>query len=198
MAESRLLKFQLNYRGQADYLVLTGPLAGKRVSYRYMKPEFYEKDYADYGARAWRGGPVSYRREVLASVGLVCCGSVPVPDDIVDEMNRLAQAWREHDPEISAAPARAGVYVQGCGWSEVANVVLQYGENLERFNSRAAAEQWLSQPTRTCPDRAWEEGRAGEIVRDLSAVIAQNRVSLVEASSDAHELGEDLGMTPAC
>jgi len=159
MAESRLLQFQSNYRGQADYLVLAGPLAGKRVSYRYMKREFYETDYADYGARAWRGDPDSYRREVLASVGLVCCGSAPVPAEIVDEMNRLAKAWREHDPEIAAAPARAGVYVQGHGWTEVANVVLQYGSHLERFTSVVAAERWLSQPTRTRPDRAWEEGQ---------------------------------------
>jgi hypothetical protein len=197
MAESSLLKFQSNYRGQVDYLVLTGPLAGKRVSYRYMKPEFYEMDYADYGARAWAGDPDSYRREVLASVGLVCCSSALVPHEIVDEMNRLAEGWREHDPEISTQPARAGVYVHGHGWTEAADVVLQYGDHLERFTSIAAAEQWLCQPTRTRPDQAWEEGRGGEIVRDFAAVVAGNRISLVEPIDDAAEPEEDVATAPA-
>ncbi|MFJ1470263.1 hypothetical protein [Massilia orientalis] len=103
------LRFQSNYRGQADYVVLAGPPAGKRVSYRYMKRDFYEKDYADFGARAWRGDPDSYRRKVLASVGLVCCSGARVPPEIVAEMSRLAKSWRDHDPDISAEPAHAGV-----------------------------------------------------------------------------------------
>jgi hypothetical protein len=193
-----LLRFQSNYRGQADYLVLAGPLEGKRVSYRYMKREFYEKDYADFGARAWQGGPDSYRREVLASVGLVCCSSALVPHEIVDEMDRLAKIWRDNDPEISPERARAGVYVHGHGWTEAANVVLQYGDRLEHFTSVVAAEHWLSQPTRTAPDRAWEESRAGEIVREFSAGLAQNRVCLIGSFGESSELDEQLGMAQAC
>lgn len=193
-----LLRFQSNYRGQADYLVLTGPFAGKRVSYRYMKRDFYEKDYADFGARAWRGDPDSYRREVLASVGLVCCSGALVPLEIVDEMNRLAKSWRDHDPDISAEPAHAGVYVHGHGWTKAADVVLQYGDHLERFTSVVAAEQWLSQPTRSAPDRAWEEGAAGDILRELSAGIAHNRVCLVESGAERTELDEEMAMAPTC
>lgn len=196
MTTSTLLRFQSNYRGQADYLVMAGPLAGKRVSYRYMKREFYEKDYADFGARVWRGGPDSYRREVLASVGLVCCSNGPVPHEIVDEMNRLAKAWRDHDPDISAEPARPGVYVRGHGWTHAADVVVQYGDHLERFSSVAAAEQWLSQPTRSVPDRVWEEGRSGEIVCEFSCGIAASRVYLVESSDVTNELDEELTAAP--
>ena len=197
-SEMAILRFQSNYRGQADYLVLAGPVAGKRVSYRYMKRGFYEKDYADFGARAWQGGPDSYRREVLASVGLVCCSSALVPQEIVDEMNRLSKTWREHDPDISPEPARAGVYLHGHGWTEAADVVLQYGDHLERFSSVVAAEQWLSQPTRTAPDRAWEEGSAGEIVREFSAGLAHNRVRLIESFGEICELDETLAMAPDC
>lgn len=193
-----ILRFQSNYRGQADYLVLAGPLAGKRVSYRYMKREFYEKDYADFGARAWQGGPDSYRREVLASVGLVCCSSALVPQEIVDEMNRLAKTWRDQDPEISSEPARAGVYVHGHGWTEAADVVLQYGDHREHFTSVVAAEQWLSHPTRTAPDRAWEESRAGEIVREFSAGLDQHRLCLIESCGETNERDEVMGMAPAC
>lgn len=52
-SQMELLRFQSNYRGQAKFVVLDGPLAGQRISYRYMKREFYERDYADFGARAW-------------------------------------------------------------------------------------------------------------------------------------------------
>ncbi|MBY0241731.1 MAG: hypothetical protein K2X55_20705 [Burkholderiaceae bacterium] len=112
-------------------------------------------------------------------------------------MNRLVEVWRDHDPDISADPARAGVFIHGHGWTEAAHVVVQYGERLERFSSVVAAEQWLSQPTRTTPDRAWEEGRAGEIVREFSAGIAHNRVSLVESFDETNELDDEMVVVPA-
>lgn len=198
MAESTLLKFQSNYRGQTDYLVLGGPLAGKRVTYRYMKREFYEKDYADYGAQVWRGDPASYRREVLGSVGLVCCSGALVPQAIVDEVNRLAKLWREHGADVSPDPARAGVYVHGHGWTAAASVVFQYGDVLERFTSVTAAEQWLSQPFRAWPDRAWEEGAHGEFVRELGAASIRGRIILAELQAQTDEQEEDLVMAPGC
>ena len=163
-----------------------------------MKRDFYENDYADFGARAWHGDPDSYRRKVLASVGLVCCSGARVPPEIVAEMSRLAKSWRDHDPDISAEPAHAGVYVHEHGWTKAADVVLLYGDHLERFTSVVAAEQWLSQPTRSAPDRAWEEGEAGEIVREFSAGIAHNRVCLVESCGERNELDEGTAMAPAC
>lgn len=198
MAESTLLQFRSNNRGQTDYLVLGGPLAGKRVTYRYMKREFYEKDYADYGAQVWRGDPGSYRREVLGSVGLVCCSGALVPRAIVDEVNRLAKLWREHGAEVSPDPARAGVYVRGHGWTAAASVVFQYGDVLERFTSVAAAEQWLSQPFRARPERAWEEGAHGEFVRDLGAASVRGRIIPAELQADTDEQEEDLVMAPGC
>lgn len=197
MKTSFLLLFQSNYRGQADFLVLAGSLAGKRVSYRYMKREFYEKDSADFGALGWRGGPNSYRRDVLASIGLVCCNSAPVPQEIVEEINRLAVEWRDHDPDISGEPARAGVYVQGHGWTCAADVAVQYGDQVKRFSSIAAAEQWLSQPTLPAPDRVWEEGRGGEIVGEFSYSIVDARVCLVESSGKTDDIDEESVVAPS-
>lgn len=198
MAESTLLKFQSNYRGQTDHLVLGGPLAGKRVTYRYMKREFYEKDYTDYGAQVWRGDPGSYRREVLGSVGLVCCSGALVPQAIVNEVSRLAKLWRENGADVSSDPARAGVYVHGHGWTPAANVVFQYGDVLERFTSVAAAEQWLSQPFQARPDRAWEEGAHGELVRELGVASIRGRIILAELHAETDEQQEDLVMAPGC
>lgn len=196
---STLLQFCSNYRGETEYLVLKGALAGWRVSYRYMNREFYEQDYADFGGRVWNGDSASYRREVLGSVGLVCCSGALVPPEIVDEVNRLSADWRDQHPDLCAGPARAGVYVQGHGWSEAADIVFQYGDLLERFPSVAAAEQWLSQPRRAQPDQVWEEG-GGQVVREFSVSALGNRIVLVE--QDGQEVGEveeeGVGMTVAC
>ncbi|MFC5511080.1 hypothetical protein ACFPOU_08065 [Massilia jejuensis] len=196
---STLLQFCSNYRGETEYLVLKGALAGRRVSYRYMNREFYEQDYADFGGRVWSGDSASYRREVLGSVGLVCCSGALVPPEIVDEVNRLSADWRDQHPDLCAGPARAGVYVQGRGWSEAADIVFQYGYVLERFPSVAAAEQWLSQPRRAQPDQVWEEG-GGQVVREFSVSVLGNRIVLVE--QDGQEVGEveeeGVGMTVAC
>lgn len=198
MTQRTLLQFQSNYRGQADYLVMAGPLAGKRISYRYMPRDFYEKDYADYGAKAWRGDPTTYRREVLSSVGLVCCNSEPVPQEIVDEVNKLAKLWREHDPELSSEPARAGVYVVGHGWTEVTHVVLEFRDHVEHFTSIAAAEQALRHPSRAWPSRVWEEGAAGEVVREFAPAIAHNQIVLVLAGDEIAEVEEQSALAPAC
>lgn len=189
---STLLQFCSNYRGETEYLVLQGALAGRRVSYRYMNREFYEQDYADFGGRVWNGDSASYRREVLGSVGLVCCSGALVPEEIVDEVNRLSADWREQHPDLCAGPARAGVYVQGCGWSEAADIVFQYGDVLERFPSVAAAEQWLSQPRRAEPDQVWEEG-GGQVVRELSVSFLGNRIVLVEQDSQDEREVVDMG-----
>lgn len=196
---STLLQFCSNYRGETEYLVLKGALAGRRVSYRYMNREFYEQDYADFGGRVWKGDSASYRREVMGSVGLVCCSGALVPREIVDEVNRLSADWRDQHPDLCTGPARAGVYVQGRGWSEAADIVFQYGHVLERFPSVAAAEQWLSQPCRAQPDQVWEEG-GDQVVRDFFVSVLGNRIVLVE--QDGHEVREvdevGMGMTVAC
>jgi hypothetical protein len=197
MTQRTLLQFQSNYRGQADYLVMAGPLAGKRISYRYMPREFYEKDYTDYGARAWRGDPTSYRREVLSSVGLVCCNSEPVPQEIVDEVNKLAMLWRENDPELSPEPARAGVYVAGHGWTEVVHVVLEFRDHVEHFTSVPAAEQALRHPSSAWPSRAWEEGAAGEVVREFSPALADSQLVLVSPGDETTEAEEDVVAAPS-
>lgn len=196
---STLLQFCSNYRGETEYLVLKGALAGRRVSYRYMNREFYEQDYADFGGRVWSGDSASYRREVLGSVGLVCCGGALVTQEIVDEVNRLSADWRDQHPDLCAGPARAGVYVQGRGWSEAADIVFQYGHVLERFFCVAAAEQWLSQPRRAPPDQVWEEG-AGQVVREFAVAVQGSRFVLVEQDSEGKEEGEQvvMGMTVAC
>lgn len=190
---STLLQFCSNYRGETEYLVLQGSLAGRRVSYRYMNRDFYEQDYADFGGRVWNGDSASYRREVLGSVGLVCCSGALVPEEIVDEVNRLSADWREQHPDLCAGPARAGVYVQGRGWSEAADIVFQYGDVLERFPSVAAAEQWLSQPRRAEPDQVWEEG-GGQVVREFSVSFLGNRIVLVEQGSQDEREVDDVGM----
>ena len=196
---STLLQFCSNYRGETEYLVLKGALAGRRVSYRYMNREFYEQDYASFGVRVWNGDSASYRREVLGSVGLVCCTGALVPQEVVDEVNRLSADWRDQHPDLCAGPARAGVYVRDCGWSEAADIVFQYGDVLERFPSVAAAEQWLSQPRRAKPDQVWEEG-GGQVVREFSMSVLGYRIVLVE--QDGQEVGEveeeGVGMTVAC
>lgn len=196
---STLLQFCSNYRGETEYLVLKGALAGRRVSYRYMNREFYEQNYADFGGRVWNGDSASYRREVLGSVGLVCCSGALVPQEIVDEVNRLSGDWRDQHPDLCAGPARAGVYVQGRGWSEAADIMFQYGDVLERFPCVAAAEQWLSQPRRAQPDQVWEEG-AGQMVREFAVSMQDNRIVLVELDSRDDDEGEEtvMAMTVAC
>lgn len=195
--ESSLLKFQSNNRGQAAYLVLTGPLAGKRVTYRHMKREFYEQDYANYAGQVWRGDPASYRREVLNSVGLVCCNDGRVPQEIVDEVNRLAGPWREHDAMISQKPARAGVYVGRHGWTEAAAIVFRYGAALERFSSLVEAERRLSQTARAWPDEVWEEGAGGQRLRDYSPVPARDGIALIELESPEEDTDDSPAMAPA-
>lgn len=196
---STLLQFCSNYRGETEYLVLKGALAGRRVSYRCMNLEFYEQDYADFGGRVWSGDSASYRREVLGRVGLVCCSGDLVPQEIVDEVNRLSADWRDQHPDLCAGPARAGVYVQGRGWSEAADIVFKCGDFLERFPSVVAAEQWLSQPRRAQPDQMWEEV-SGQVVREFSMSVLGNRIVLVE--QDGQGVGEveeqGVGMTVAC
>jgi len=196
-AESSLLKFQSNYRGQAAYLVLAGPLAGKRVTYRHMKREFYEQDYADYAGQVWRGDPASYRREVLNSVGLVCCSNGRVPQEIVAEVNRLAGPWRAHDSMISQKPARAGVYVGHHGWTEAADIVFRYGTVLERFSSLVEAEKRLSQPARAWPDEAWEEGAGGQRLREFSPVPARDGIALIELEIPESGTDDVPAMAPA-
>lgn len=196
---SSLLQFCSNYRGETEYLVLKGALAGRRVSYRYMNREFYEQDYADFGGRAWKGDSASYRREVLGSVGLVCCSGAVVPQEIVDEVNRLSADWRDQHPDLCAGPARAGVYVQGYGWGEAADVVFKYGNVLERFNSVAEAEQWLSHPRRAQPDQVWEEA-GGEVVREFGLSVLGNRMILVERDAQGEAEVDEAGtqMTVSC
>lgn len=195
--ESSILKFQSNERGQAAYLVLEGPLAGKRVTYRHMKREFYEQDYADYAGRLWRGDPASYRREVLNSVGLVCCSDGRVPQEIVAEVNRLAGPWREHDAMISQKPARAGVYLGRHGWTDAADIVFRYGAALERFNSLLEAEERLSQTAGAWPDEVWEEGAGGQRLREYSPVPARNGIALIELERPEEDTDDSPAMAPA-
>ena len=103
-----------------------------------------------------------------------------------------ASDYAQH-PDLCAGPARAGVYVQGRGWSEAAAIVFQYGDVLERFPSLAAAEQWLSQPQRAEPDQVWEEG-GGQVIREFFVSFLDNRIVLVEQDSQDEREVDDVGM----
>lgn len=192
------IQFLSNYRGESDFAVVAGPLAGKRIRYRYLRPEWYAKDYADYGARAYRCDPDTFRRDVLGSVGLVCCSGAVVPQSIVDEVNLLLADWRGNNPDLAAGPARAGVYVQGIGWTPAANIILRYADHLERLTSVAGAEKWLSHPGREAPDAVWEEDDDCKCLREFDCIVVGGRLRLAEVGELRDHSDEHEAMAPAC
>lgn len=93
------LAFLSTYRGETSHLVMDGPMEGKRIMVRYLRPEWYEKDYQDNVGRVFGRDYAQYQREILQSVGLVRCSGHAVSDDVVLAVNALYGHYQRLDPE---------------------------------------------------------------------------------------------------
>lgn len=112
-----LLRFRSSYRGQSEYQVLSGDMKGKIVSVRYLRPEWYQQDYQANVGRVFGNDPTHYHREVMTSVGLVCCSGHPVDDDVVVAINALYSPHQRLNPELYYQGIfLPGKYVAGVGW----------------------------------------------------------------------------------
>lgn len=115
------IQFLSDYRGEGDYRVLTGPLAGERISVRYMDPDWYLKDFEENAGRVWRNDRETYYREVMSSVGIVRRHGYfdPVTPDVlaaVEARFKELDAQCEGRWRCSFSPGR---YVPGEGWKPV-------------------------------------------------------------------------------
>lgn len=112
-----LLRFRSSYRGQSEYQVLRGGMKGKIVSVRYLRHEWYQKDFEDNVGRVFGNDPTNYHREVMTSVGLVCCSGHQIDDDIVVAVNALFSPLQRQYPELYYQGIfLPGKYVAGVGW----------------------------------------------------------------------------------
>lgn len=121
MTEMAKIQFLSDYRGEGDYRVLTGPLAGERISIRYMDPDWYLKDFEENAGRVWHIDRGAYHREVMTSVGIVRRQGhfEPVTPDVmaaVDARFKELDAQWEGQWRCSFSPGR---YVPGEGWKPV-------------------------------------------------------------------------------
>lgn len=107
------LQFICTYRGVADYTVCSGPMTGRRIAVRYLKPEFYRKDWADgYG---WNLSCEEYERDIVAASGIAHKLGQPVTADVLAALNKERE---DEGVTESCYPERyrTATYVVGTGW----------------------------------------------------------------------------------
>jgi hypothetical protein len=109
------LEFLSSFRCEADFRVVTGPMAGRRVSVRYKGVEFYRQDRMDGG-----GSGLSvdeYERDVVSAAGIVHSRYGEVTQDVVAAVKRH---FAGSDPDQSFESLCTGRYIHGTGWVRTA------------------------------------------------------------------------------
>ncbi|AET95376.1 hypothetical protein BSFA1_81220 (plasmid) [Burkholderia sp. SFA1] len=110
-----LVSWKSTYRAEADFLVLSGPLAGETISVRFLTADYYAQDYRDSRA-VWRCDWETYAREVMTSVGKVRRrGGRDVPEDIVAAVNAYFDDFRKLDIGLLAS-FQGATYDPQRGW----------------------------------------------------------------------------------
>lgn len=93
------LQFICTYRGVAEYEVLAGPMAGKRVRVRYLREQFYERDWCD--GQPWNYTREQYQRVIVEASGIADYLGKPVTADVLAALN-ANRALSPDDREIYA------------------------------------------------------------------------------------------------
>lgn len=111
------LQFICTYRGCASYEVQSGPMKDKRIRLRYLKPEFYVRDWNEgYG---WNLSREEYERDIVAASGIADYIGQPVTIDVLAALNK-----ERTDEGITEAlypnEYRTAKYVVGTGWVDQA------------------------------------------------------------------------------
>ncbi|MWL91805.1 hypothetical protein GA566_30905 [Cupriavidus sp. SW-Y-13] len=115
----KIVRWRSNYRGEARFDVVAGPLAGETVAVRFLKPDFYEKDFRDNAGGAFLPDWGVYTREVMSSVGIVRSTLHPagLPTEVVEAVNADFEDLRaSSDPGIFFGSFLNGRYDPQVGW----------------------------------------------------------------------------------
>jgi hypothetical protein len=108
------IKFLSTYRGEANFQVLTGPMANTRVRVRYMPRNFYENDWD--GGRIWNYTREEYMRLVIGSIGIVNSIGGRVTPDVLAALDAEFDATDGCMTNDTGAPLCTGEVVEGVGW----------------------------------------------------------------------------------
>lgn len=114
--ETAKLKFISTYRGSASYEVQSGPMSGKRIRVRYLKRDFYVRDWGD--GSVWNLTREEYERDIVSAAGIADYLGSPVTADVLAALNK--ERSEEGITETCYQDAiRTANYVVGTGWVEV-------------------------------------------------------------------------------
>lgn len=116
----QIVRWRSNYRGEARFDVVAGPLEGETVAVRFLKPAFYEKDFRENAGGVFLPDWDTYQKEVMSSVGIVRSALHPlglppaivaaVSADLLDEFRASSES------EIFFGPLLNGRYDPQIGW----------------------------------------------------------------------------------
>jgi hypothetical protein len=111
------LQFICTYRGCASYEVQSGPMKDKRIRVRYLKPEFYVRDWN--GGYGWNLSQEEYERDIIAASGIADYIGQPVTADVLAALNKERT---DEGVTESCYPNeyRTAKYVVGTGWVDQA------------------------------------------------------------------------------
>ena len=115
----KIVRWRSNYRGEARFDVVSGPLEGETVAVRFLKPEFYEKDFRDNAGGVFLPDWSVYQREVMSSVGIVRSNLHPagLPAEIVEAVNADFDDFRaSSESGIFFGSLLNGRYDRQAGW----------------------------------------------------------------------------------
>ncbi|WP_425953258.1 hypothetical protein [Ralstonia pseudosolanacearum] len=114
-----LVAWKCTYRGEADYEVIRGDLAGTRLSVRFLTPSWYIADFHENWGGVWTKDWETYQREVMATVGIVRGAGQPqgLPEEIVAAVNADFEKYRPSNPEIFGGPFKNGIFDPKAGWT---------------------------------------------------------------------------------
>ena len=111
--EDHMLSFISSYQGVFSYMVLSGPMVGKRIRVRPWSPEMYLRDW---NPKTWNMNYDQYVRDVVNASGIVDCLIDPVTEDV------LAAARYLHGGEYANVDLKTARYVVGSGWKIVSPI----------------------------------------------------------------------------
>jgi hypothetical protein len=108
--EDKIIEFISTYSGEASYLMLSGPMQGKRIKVRYLTPDWYLKDW---GVKKWNLTLDEYKRDIVNGSGIVDYLGCPVTEDVLSAVKYF------HGGEYAKLDFKTAKYVVGTGWQVV-------------------------------------------------------------------------------
>ena len=109
------LKFLSTYRGEANYEVLDGPVAGSRVRVKFMPVDFYRLDWD--GGKPWNMTEPVYMRDIVGAAGIVNIAGRAVPEAVLLAVDAEFTMNRAQMPDRTYGTFCTGEWSAEAGWT---------------------------------------------------------------------------------